>query len=127
MYAYQICLITGMRKRVFMDEALLSTSPADHRQLVKVLIALEPHGIFIYFNIVQPLVCQTVTRLLGDFKTKKTAENHKIYAKLKKKMQIEIINNNNILKTLYRNFARPARVYYSHCKSPSVRPSFSSQ
>ena len=41
--------------------------------------------------IVQPLVCKTVARLPGEFKTKKTAENHKIYVKLKN-MQIEIIN-----------------------------------
>ena len=39
-----------------------------------------------------------------------------------KNMQIEIINKNNILKTQYRNCARPAGVYYNHWVSPSVRP-----
>ena len=29
-----------------MDEALLSSSPAGHGQLVKILITLEPNGIF---------------------------------------------------------------------------------
>ena len=45
-------------------------------QLVKLLITLEPHGIFgsifcirIYFKIIQPLVCKEVTRLVGEFKT----------------------------------------------------------
>ena len=51
---------------------------------VKVVITLESHGIFgsngtlIYFNISQTLVCQTVTRLLGESKTSKYAENYKI-------------------------------------------------
>ena len=36
-------------------------------------------------------------------------------------MQIEIINNNNIVNSLYRNIARPTGVYYNHCVSPSVR------
>ena len=36
-------------------------------------------------------------------------------------MLIEIINNNNILKTWYQNFARSAGVHYYHCVSPSVR------
>ena len=39
-------------------------------------------------------------------------QNVENYVKLKKNMQIEIINNTNILKTLYRNFARPAGVHY---------------
>ena len=30
-------------------------------------------------------------------------------------MQIEITNNNNILKTWYQNFARPTSVHYNHC------------
>ena len=48
---------------------LLSIISAGCAQLVKMLITLEPHGIFesilhIYlFNIVQPLVCKMVTRL----------------------------------------------------------------
>ena len=43
--------------------------------LVKMLITLELRGIFgsncirVYLNTVQPLVCTTVTRLLGKFKT----------------------------------------------------------
>ena len=78
---------------------------------------------FAYLNIVQPRVCKTMMRLLGDFKPEKTAQNHKIYAKLKN-IQIEIINNNNILKTWYQNFARPAGMHYHHCVSPSVRPIF---
>ena len=59
-HAFQHCLTTGMR--VLMEEALLSISATSHGQLVKVLITLEPHGIFgsncilIYFNIVHPLV-----------------------------------------------------------------------
>ena len=48
-----------------------------------------------HVNSVQPLVCKMVTRLLGEFKTLETAENHKIYVK-SKNMEIEIINNNNI-------------------------------
>ena len=95
-----------------MDVALLSISPASHGQLVKMLITLELHGIFgsncirVYLNTVQPLVCTTVTRLLGKFKTWKYAENHNIYFKLQN-MHImgEIINN--VLKTWNRNFVRP--------------------
>ena len=37
-------------------------------------------------------------------------------------MQIEIINNNNILQTWYRNIARPAWLHYNHCVCPSARP-----
>ena len=36
-------------------------------------------------------------------------------------MQIEIINNNNILKTLYQNFVQPTGVHYNHSEIPSVR------
>ena len=105
-----------------MDVALLSISPASHCQLVKMLITLEQHGIFgsncirVYLNTVQPLVCTTVTRLLGKFETEKYAKNHNIYFKLQN-MQImgEIINNNNILKTWHRNFVRP-----TWCVSVSV-------
>ena len=39
-----------------------------------------------------------------------------------KNMHVEIINKNNILKTLCRNFARPTGIHYTHCKSPSVCP-----
>ena len=89
-----------------MDVALLSISPASHGQLVKMRITIELHGIFgsncirVYLNTVQPLVCATVTRLLGKIKTQKYAENHIIYFNLQN-MQImgEIIDNNNILKT----------------------------
>ena len=57
-----------------MDKALLSISPAGRCQLLEMLITLEQHGTFgshfiIYFNLVEPLVCKTVTRLLGEFKT----------------------------------------------------------
>ena len=58
-----------------MDVALLSISPAGRGYLVKMLITLEPHDKFesncmlVDLNIVQPLVCKTVTRLLGEFKT----------------------------------------------------------
>ena len=48
-----------------MDVALQSISPAGRGQLVKMLMTLESHGIFVsncilvYLNIVQPLVCKT--------------------------------------------------------------------
>ena len=42
----QHSLITGMCKSLFMDEDLLSISLAGYGQLVKMLITLEPHGIF---------------------------------------------------------------------------------
>ena len=51
---------------------------------VKMLVTFGPHGIFgsinilIYFKNVQPLVCKAVTKLLGQFKTWKSAENHKL-------------------------------------------------
>ena len=54
---------------LLMGEALLTISRAGGGQLVKMLITLEPHGIFwitfcilIHINIVQPLVCKLVTR-----------------------------------------------------------------
>ena len=54
-----------------MDEALLSISPIDRGQLVKILITIEPLGIFganfasyLFYN------CPgTRERLLGEFKT----------------------------------------------------------
>ena len=50
-----------------MDEGLLSIISAVCGQLVKMLITLEPHGIFgskfIYFNSVQSLLCKIVMRL----------------------------------------------------------------
>ena len=58
-----------------MDEDLLSISPDSRGQFVKILITLAPQGLFgsncilIYFNIGQPLVYKTVTRLLGEFNT----------------------------------------------------------
>ena len=71
-----IRLTTGMYKNLFfMDVALLSISPARYGHLVKMLIILELHGIFgsncirVYLNTVQPLLCTTVVRLLGKFKT----------------------------------------------------------
>ena len=56
-----------------MDEALLSISPTGRGQLVEMFITLESNGIFesnfaYVFNVVQPLVCNTVTRLLGESK-----------------------------------------------------------
>ena len=45
-YACQNCLTTGMRNMYLKDEALLSIGMAGRGQLVKMLIALEPHGIF---------------------------------------------------------------------------------
>ena len=59
-YACQRCSITD----ILMEKALLSISPANHGQLVKMHIILEPHCIFgsncilIYFKSVQPLVCK---------------------------------------------------------------------
>ena len=53
-----------------MDEGLLSISPACCGQFVKMLITLEPHGIFrfnfafIYF--VQPLLCKTVCQEFAE-------------------------------------------------------------
>ena len=48
-----------------LDEGLLSNISAGCGQLVKMLLTLEPHGMFelILFNIVQPLVCKMVRRL----------------------------------------------------------------
>ena len=53
-----------------MDDALLSISPVDRGLLVKMLITLEPRGIFrsnayliIISYIVQPLVWKTVMRV----------------------------------------------------------------
>ena len=75
-YACQHCLIKSLAcVTVFFLVDVLSISPTGRGQLVKVLITLEPHGIFrsnftlLFFNILQPLVCITVTRLLGDFQT----------------------------------------------------------
>ena len=54
--------------RFLMDEGLLSIISADCGQLVKMLITLERHGIFrsnfaylFYFNIVQSLVCRSMS------------------------------------------------------------------
>ena len=58
------------------DEALLSISPADHGQLVKMLITLEPDGIFgsncklIYFKTVQPHVYITSDEVAGRIQNK---------------------------------------------------------
>ena len=67
----------------FKTKALLSLSLACRDQVVKMLITLTPHGIFgsncilIYFNIDQPLVCEMVTRLMGEFKALISGKNHK--------------------------------------------------
>ena len=58
--------------------------------------------------------------LLGEFKTLKYAENHKIYKM--KYMHNKIINRNNILKTWYENLVRPLYMHYNHCVSPYVHP-----
>ena len=50
--ACQHYLITGMCNRVFlMDDGLLSIISASCGQLVKMLITLEPHGVFDYLYI----------------------------------------------------------------------------
>ena len=58
---------------------------------------------------------------IGDEAVGRILVNQTIYVKLKN-MQIKIVNINTILKTWYRNFARPKGVYYIHYASPSVRP-----
>ena len=50
-YACQHCLTTGMRNKLFMDEALLSISQASRGQLVKMLITLEQFCVIIYFTL----------------------------------------------------------------------------
>ena len=81
--------------------------------------------LFVYLNIVQPLICKTVARLLGEFEMKKSAENHNIYLKLKiMQIVIEIINNNTILKTWNRIFSRLKDVHYNHCASLPVQFTF---
>ena len=74
-----VTLPPGSVTAFLMNVALLSISPAVHGQLVKLFKIIEPHGKFrstscihIDFNFVQPLVCKTVTRLHGEFKTVKT-------------------------------------------------------
>ena len=51
MYASKHCLTIAMSYRLnlqpfFMDEALLSNSQTGRGKIVKLLITLEPHGIF---------------------------------------------------------------------------------
>ena len=66
MYAYvhvYVCQYSAYQS-FSMDEALLSINPNGRRQLVKMLITLLiKFCILIYFNIVQPLIRKTVTRL----------------------------------------------------------------
>ena len=45
-YACQNRLTTDMQNILCVNETLLSISPADGGKLVKMLITLEPHGIF---------------------------------------------------------------------------------
>ena len=61
-----------------------------------------------------------VARSLGNSKCKTTAVTHKIYVKMKI-MQIEIINNNNILKTWYR-ILHDLQLFTIITVRPSVRP-----
>ena len=63
--------------------------------------------ILIYFNFVQPLVCKTVTRMLGEKRRK--------LPKITKSM----LSWKYAIVTIYRNFARAAGVHYTHCASPS--------
>ena len=67
-YVFKHCPATGMGKG---DEDSPSFILVGRALLVKMLITLEPHGIFgsnfVYLcilNIAQPLVCKIVTRLL---------------------------------------------------------------
>ena len=66
------CLTTGMHNSIFDGQDFAEHQLKIGGQLVKMLITLEPRGIFgstfIYlctciFNIVQPLVCKIATRL----------------------------------------------------------------
>ena len=57
----------------------------------------------------------------GDEAAGRILVNQTIYVRLKN-MQIEIINNNTILRTWYRNFVGPKGVYYIHYSSSSVGP-----
>ena len=96
-------------------------------------VFLEPHGIFgSYF--LNHMVCldQVVHTYLfkhcpatgmqnGDEAAERILINQTIYVRLKN-MQIEIINNNTILETWYRNFVGPKGVYYIHYARPSVGP-----
>ena len=50
-------------------------------QSVKLLLALS---IYLFYHC-PAIGIQTVTRLLGEFKTQKTAENHNFYVKLNNK------------------------------------------
>ena len=75
----------------------------------------------IYFNIVEPLVCKTVTRLLGGLlKNEDNCRESQTLCKLEK--YANRYQKNNILKTLYRNLARPTSVHCNHRVSSSVRP-----
>ena len=110
-----------------MDEVLLSISLADGGKLVKMLITLESHGIF-ESNFAYLFILTLFSRWYekwwrGCWENLKRRKLAKITKSMlnEKKMQIEIISN-NILKTCYRNFARPAGVHCNHCVSPSVRP-----
>ena len=60
------------------EGALLSIHSTGRRQIEKMLITGRPHGCgsnfqTYLFNNIQSLVCDTLTRLLGEFRT---AENH---------------------------------------------------
>ena len=94
---------------------------------MKMLITLESHGIFGYncsylFKIVQPLEWQGDKAAWRIINVEVCRESQNLF-KLKN-IQNEIINKNNILKTWYRTFARPAGVHSNHCVSLSVQFAF---
>ena len=66
-YACWHCLTTACNTAFLMDEALLSISPVGRGQLVKMLIALEPHILLIHhvLSLSRLWYCKTVTRLPG--------------------------------------------------------------
>ena len=129
-YACQHCLTIGMRIAYF-DGRGVAEHQSGRSWSVKLLITLETHRIFEWkfvYLFIPKLSCHWYAKRWKDcwknLTHRKTAENHKIYVTLKN-MQIQIIINNNILKTSYLNFAWPTYVLYNHCVSQSVRPSVS--
>ena len=86
-----------MRNILFMlDEALLSISPVGCGQLVKMLITLEPHGIFASFAFLFILTLSShlyAKRCRGSWEDLKRRKLPKITKSRlnKKKMKIEII------------------------------------
>ena len=117
-----LCVTTGRQNSPFlMDVAVLSIGRACHGQLVRMLITNEPHGssvcleqiAYFFFNMVQPLICKAVTRLLGEFQN---VENF-----LKSQYLFLTTITGKYFKGLLSKFARPTGVIYNHCVSPSIR------